>query len=441
MKDKYIYSAKHADAVVSRRRSESRKGVRISDDKKQEMDELITRLVKKGQPLTHIYAEHESEMPVCLRTLYNYIDDGELTIKNIDLRRKTGYKQRKKGHQPSLGFANMEFRQGRTYTDFEYAMKVKYTEGEVVEMDTVKGVREQGKRLLTMIFRKNNVMLLFLMPDGKAESVKRVFDYLEAGLGIEVFRRLFPVILTDNGSEFKKADELELTSDETGFLVYRTSLFYCDPKASWQKGCKSLADRTKTNDKMQKALKTKDDEAYAKAACESWIDVRAFGQVFAFKGNSVSVGVRGPVTIQSAFSVDPIDIESIQITKSVNSETSHDTMGMKHRVNFALYTVKGSINHQLAEKTGFSDEDAEKIKEALRTLFENDASSARPDGSMEVVKVYWWKHNCPMGQYSSAKVHRLLKIEKKTEFPKSIDDYEFTLNSLPGLEVEIIEGI
>ena len=82
-----------------------------------------------------------------------------------------------------------------------------------------------------------------------------------------------------------------------------------------------------------------------------------------------------------------------------------------------------------------------KIKEALRTLFENDASSARPDGSMEVVKVYWWKHNCPMGQYSSAKVHRLLKIEKKTEFPKNIDDYEITLDSLPGLEVEIIEGI
>ena len=184
-------------------------------------------------------------------------------------------------------------------------------------------------------------------------------------------------------------------------------------------GCKSLADRTKTNDEMQKALKAKDNEAYAKAACKTWIDVRAFGQVFAFKGNSVSVGVRGPVTIQSAFSVDPIDIESIQITKSVNSETS-DKRGAD---------------------TGFSDEDAEKIKEALRTLFENDASSARPDGSMEVVRVYWWKHNCPMGQYSSAKVHRLLKIEKKTEFPKSIDDYEFTLNSLPGLEVEIIEGI
>ena len=237
VKDKYIYSAKHADAAVSRRRSESRKGVRITDVQKAEMDDLITKLVKKGQPLTHIYAEHEAEMPVCLRTLYNYIDEGELTIRNIDLRRKTGYKQRKKGRQPSLGFANMEFRQCRTYADFEYAMKVQYTEDEVVEMDTVKGVREQGKRLLTMIFRKNNVMLLFLMPDGKAESVKRVFDYLEAGLGIDVFRRLFPVILTDNGSEFKRVDDLELTPEEDGLLTYRTHLYYCDPMASWQKGC------------------------------------------------------------------------------------------------------------------------------------------------------------------------------------------------------------
>lgn len=154
---------------------------------------IFPRLVKKGQPPTLIYAEHENEMPVCLRTLYNY-------------------------------------------TDFEYAMKVKYTEEKVVEMDTVKGIRKQGKRLLSMIFRKNNVMLLFLMLGRKAESVKRGGDYLETELGIAIFRRLFPVILTDNGSEFKKVDESELTSDKDGFLVYRTSLFFCDPMASWQKG-------------------------------------------------------------------------------------------------------------------------------------------------------------------------------------------------------------
>ena len=208
-------------------------------------------------------------------------------------------------------------------------------------------------------------------------------------------------------------------------------------------GCKSLADRTKKNQRMQDALKAKDNDAYAKIACETWIDVRAFGQVFAFK--PISVGVRGPVSIQSAFSVAPIDIESIQITKSVNGETGEkkgsDTMGMKHRVNSALYLIKGSINHQLAQKTGFSDEDAEKIKEALRTLFVNDSSSARPDGSMEVVNVYWWKHDCPMGQYSSAKVHRLIQVKPLTDAPKSLDDYEIKVDTLPGLDVEVIEGI
>ena len=205
---------------------------------------------------------------------------------------------------------------------------------------------------------------------------------------------------------------------------------------------KSLADRANGNGEIQKALKAKDKDAYAKAACDAWIDVRSFGQVFAFKGDSVSVGVRGPVSVHSAFSVCPVAIDSMQITKSVNSETkekkSSDTMGMKHTVCSALYVIKGSINHQLAEKTGFSDEDAEKIKEALRTLFVNDSSSARPDGSMEVCKVYWWKHNCPMGQYSSAKVHKSVKI---TDDPKDFEDYEIKLESLDGLALEELEGI
>lgn len=233
IKDKYVYSAPYADASVSRRRSESRRGIRLTDEQKAFVDELVTRLVKKGQPLTHIYAEHEAEMPMSLRSLYNYIDAGELTIKNIDLRRKTGYRQRRKnakGVSPvAKGFANQRYREGRTYEDFEAFMK--YSGLSVVEMDTVKGVRERGKRLLTMIFRDNSIMLMFLLPDGKSESVKRVFDYLERGLGLERFVRLFPVILTDNGSEFKRPDDLELTED----FAIRTNIFYCDPMASWQK--------------------------------------------------------------------------------------------------------------------------------------------------------------------------------------------------------------
>lgn len=194
----------------------------------------------------------------------------------------------------------------------------------------------------------------------------------------------------------------------------------------------------------------KDRNEYARIACEKWLDVRAFGQVFAFKDTKgMSVGVRGPVSIHQAVSVSPIDIESLQITKSVNGEKTKgekrtsDTMGMKHYVRFGLYLLKGSINVQLAEKTGFSKEDADMIKECLRTLFVNDASSARPDGSMEVKKVYWWEHNCKDGQYSSAKVHRSLKIEPKAGvmLPASFDDYTISLEPLPGLEPEVIDGI
>ena len=195
----------------------------------------------------------------------------------------------------------------------------------------------------------------------------------------------------------------------------------------------------------------KDREEYARRACETWLDVRTFGQVFAFKDTKgFSCGVRGPVSIHQASSISPVEIESIQITKSVNGEKkgkdenrASDTMGMKHFVRFGLYQIKGSINVQLAEKTGFTKADAETVKECLRTLFVNDASSARPDGSMEVVKLFWWKHNCKDGQYSSARVHRSVRIAQKDAdaIPSCAEDYDIRLEPLPGLEPEIIDGI
>lgn len=210
-------------------------------------------------------------------------------------------------------------------------------------------------------------------------------------------------------------------------------------------GFHSLKERADACPELAAANKAKDREAYAQAACETWLDVRSFGQVFAFKskGDGVSVGVRGPVSIHPAFSVDPITVDSLQITKSVNGEPgdkkSSDTMGTKHRVGFGVYTTFGSINCQLAEKTGFTEADAESIKQALCTLFENDASSARPDGSMEVLRVYWWRHNCKSGQYPSAKVHRLLHVAKRedVDVPRSIEDYSITCDTLPDLAVEV----
>lgn len=211
-------------------------------------------------------------------------------------------------------------------------------------------------------------------------------------------------------------------------------------------GCDSLRARADQNETLKAIAKEKntDRDKYAKAACEAWIDVRSFGQVFAFKDSSVSVGVRGPVSIQQAVSADPVDIVSMQITKSVNGESgkagkASDTMGTKHRVEFGLYVINGSINCQLAEKTGFTEEDAEKIKQALMTLFENDCSSARPEGSMEVCRLYWWKHDCKTPQYSSAKIHRQLQITLKDGVtrPRSLEDYDIALAPLEGAAAEV----
>ncbi len=179
----------------------------------------------------------------------------------------------------------------------------------------------------------------------------------------------------------------------------------------------------------------------ARAACEKWFDVRAFGQLFAF-GNEgskgVSIPIRGPVSVQSAFSIEPVSITSIQITKSVSGEgdgskRSSDTMGMKHRVDKGVYLFYGSMNPQLSERTGFSDEDAQAFKAVLPRLFENDASSARPEGSLTVERVFWWKHNCKSGQYSSARVHRSLHVTVA-------EPYDYQLDDLPGLEPEVMEG-
>lgn len=188
------------------------------------------------------------------------------------------------------------------------------------------------------------------------------------------------------------------------------------------------------------AFKKNSKDETAKLACTKWLDVRAFGQVFAFAKESdaagVSIAIRGPVTIQSAFSREPISVTSTQITKSVSGEgdgskKGSDTMGMKHRVDKAVYVTYGAITPQLAERTGFSNQDAESIKSVLQKLFEGDASSARPEGSMAVLKVIWWKHNSKSGQYSSAKVHNSLTVNP---------DGSFNLDDLDGLTPEVIDG-
>ena len=193
---------------------------------------------------------------------------------------------------------------------------------------------------------------------------------------------------------------------------------------------------------------SKNTQEYTQKACETWLDVRSFGQVFAFKNSDDdSCHVQGPVTIHDALSITPVEVESMKITKSTNGEDkaskASDTMGWRHFVWFGLYVIKGSINVRVAEKTGLTDDDVQVIKECLRTLFVNDASAARPDGSMEVFKLFWWEHNCKDGQYSSYVVHNSVKVDLKPDvvFPSKMDDYDISVLPLDGLSVEEIKGI
>ncbi len=200
--------------------------------------------------------------------------------------------------------------------------------------------------------------------------------------------------------------------------------------------------------------KVSDDKVYS-MSCEKWMDVRSFGQVMTFQ--SRSIGIRGPVSIAIAKSLSPIDVISMQITRSTNgmkakegASRSSDTMGTKHFVEFGVYKIKGSINPYFAEKTGFTTEDADVIKNALKSLFVNDASSARPDGSMDVKQLYWFTHPSKLGVASSAKVHDLVEISMIDENNKPVkyNDYLIKLKEeklailkQKGLQVEIIEGV
>lgn len=222
------YSAHRAEQKYLSTLKNSRKGPQASPQELADIDTLIGPLLRKGQSLNHILANHSSEIRFSERTIYNYIDRNTLSVKNIDLPKKVRYRLRHT--EKILDKFKYRYRKGRTIEDYK-AFIENNPDTPVVEMDTVKGCRKSGQVLLTFIFRENNFMLVFLMEDGTQNSVIEVFDYLNRRLGTDLFKQLFPVILTDNGVEFKCPHSLEY--DDEG--EQRTHIFYCDPQASWQK--------------------------------------------------------------------------------------------------------------------------------------------------------------------------------------------------------------
>ena len=208
--------------------STARKGIRLADEQLCDLDNFVSPLIKQGLSISHIYSTHKELFPCTKRTLYNYIDKKYLSVANIDLPRKVRYKKRKS--KKTLSKKDSTIRLSRTYKDF-----IEYTslnpELPIVEMDTVEGVKG-GKVLLTLIFRSCKLMLAFILKDKTSSSVLKVFNYLEELIGNELFEKTFPIILTDNGSEFSNPLALEFNDEGIG----RTRIFFCDPNASYQKG-------------------------------------------------------------------------------------------------------------------------------------------------------------------------------------------------------------
>ena len=227
----YIYDAKKAQRLYEQTLSKSREGINMTPEELQALNDLISPLILKGQPLSHIFAVHADEIPVCRRTLYNYLDQRIFQARNIDLPRRVRYKKRKKKSEPRKN-KNLQqvYRNKRTYVDFERFMDA-HPDLDVVEMDTVKGGRNKGKCLLTLLFRSCSFMIVILIPDCTQKSVIKAINDLTEALGIRTFKKYFPVILTDNGSEFKNPWDIEKTESGT----HRTYVFYCDPYVSNQK--------------------------------------------------------------------------------------------------------------------------------------------------------------------------------------------------------------
>ena len=226
---KQVYDGKEAQKEYETVRSESRQGINLTAEELRRVDDIITPLIRQGQSIHHICANNADNIMLDERTIYNYIDAGLLSVGNIDLPRKVVYRKRK-GKKPVR--VDKQCHIGRTYEDYQQ-YKEENPDVAVVEMDSVESSRDSSKVLLTLHFCSCNLMLAFLRDANTARSVTDIFNALQDKLGMELFQKLFPVILTDRGSEFTDPSSIECDA-ATGEL--RTRVFYCDPHRSDQKG-------------------------------------------------------------------------------------------------------------------------------------------------------------------------------------------------------------
>ena len=224
--DKYYYRATTANREYRTILMESRTGINISETDLKVLDELVAPLIRQGQSPYTILRNHP-ELGLCEKTIYNYIDLGALSVKNIDLPKKVAYKVR---HVHKTEIEDPRCFEGRTYKDYQEFMK-NHPDTRVVEMDTVVGCEGSHKVLLTLHFDNCSFMAAFLLESKEAKRVEAVFDHLEKKMSTFEFCLAFPLVLTDRGGEFAHPEALECGQDN----MIRTSVYYCDPMCSWQK--------------------------------------------------------------------------------------------------------------------------------------------------------------------------------------------------------------
>ena len=233
-KNRYSYEASIAHNEYLSSLVNSRNNVKITKDQIASINDVISPLmIHKHHSVNHVYISHPDLLPFSKSTFYRYIDLGILNVRNIDLQRKVKFKD-KKVYDNKREKTNTKIKIGRFYRDFQDYIEF-HPNASIVEMDTVIGTSggKGGKCFLTLLFRQFNFMLIYLLPYKKSQYVTEIFNQLKASLGIDEFRRLFEVILTDNGTEF--SDPLSIEIDiNSGEKI--SSVFFCEPNCSWQKG-------------------------------------------------------------------------------------------------------------------------------------------------------------------------------------------------------------
>ncbi len=231
-KKKYYYNYSRAQNHYNYILKNSRIGIDMSIDEIQYWNDYFEdKLKKKNQPITHIFDNIKDDFPKSIQTFYSYVHKGYFPSINEEmLARAFSYKPRKRIKEKPTIRNNNIVKSGRTLEDMAKYLEFN-PETNIVEMDTVIGKFEDKKCILTLYFRNEKLMLMYLVDKYKPNSVVKTFEIIKNDIGIENFKMLFEVILTDNGWEFSKPNDIEINKNEK-----ICNIFYCDPYSSWQKG-------------------------------------------------------------------------------------------------------------------------------------------------------------------------------------------------------------